>query len=86
MFQQKAGRKVDLPVTTEVHGSSLSARRTAEGRPSATRTETQALNASRYPGADERCYRSLRQIIGSASTVEILAAGRHHRRQVGHFQ
>ena len=76
---------VNLPVTTEVHGSSRSARRTVVScRPSASRT--QALSASRHAGAGQRCYGTLRQNIGSASTVETLAAGRHHRRQVGRVQ
>ena len=78
---------VDLPGITdcEVHGSSLSARRTAVScRPSASRT--QAFNASHHAGAGERCCRTFRQNIGSASTVETLAAGRHHRRQCDHVQ
>jgi hypothetical protein len=42
-----------------------------------------------HAGAGDRtkdANRTLRQNIGSASTVETLAAGRHHRRQVGHVQ
>ena len=76
---------VDLPGITEVHGSSLSARRTAVScRPSASRT--QAFNASHHAGAGLRCCRTFRQNMDSASTVETLAAGRHQCRQYDHVQ